>query len=453
MTKRRDARLILPAIYGAALLYFVLKSVWYAVCIGGSPDEIAHLGYVAEMTRNPSLIPDFAAMPLYALQSESGGIMILKAGEGTVNYLGHPPLYYLLMSLLGGIRFLPDGTAEAAVLRLRAANAVLSSFAVCMAFSLGRRRLAQRPPFVHALYAFAVATLPELAFVGAGVSNDNLAFPAFVLFFAGLLRYDEGKADLRAYLQIGIGFLLGSFSKLTAAMIMLLILAVVLVMSVVRDRSLKLVANRRFLATLPCYLLFLAYELAIRKRYGGWQPSLSLIAPEFYRTTNFFVPADQRVPMGIGEFLRHFAGGIGHTWSSAYGDREVTDLMHNGAWGLVYWVPVAAAGITAAAGLARRKADRYSLPVFLAFLGTLAWHFGTAWTGFLQNGYAGGAQARYYLFLIVPFALSMCEGIPPSFLAGKRKTAASAAALVLIACWLAGDAPKMLFTLGITPGI
>ena len=146
-----------------------------------------------------------------------------------------------------------------------------------------------------------------------------------------------------------------------------------------------------------------------------------------------------------------FAGGIGHTWSSAYGDREVTDLMHNGAWGLVYWIPVAAAGITAAAGLARRKADRYSLPVFLAFLGTLAWHFGTAWTGFLQNGYAGGAQARYYLFLIVPFALILCEYFPPLFRSRKARTAGTVIALMLIFFWLAGDAPRLLFMPGFSP--
>ena len=75
----------------------------------------------------------------------------------------------------------------------------------------------------------AVAALPELGYVGSGISNDNLAFPAFAVFFTGVIRYDEDKPDFRTYALIGTSFLLGSFSKLTAAMIMLIMLITILV--------------------------------------------------------------------------------------------------------------------------------------------------------------------------------------------------------------------------------
>ncbi len=447
----RKTRRALLCIYGAALLYYIVKLCWYAVYAGATPDEVAHLSYLAAMTRNPALIPDFASLPLYAELSQAGGRMVLSPASG-VNYLGHPSLYYLLMTLADAIRFQADGTVLVEILRLRIINIVLTSAAMVLVFYLGWRRLQNRRPLVHALYAAAVATLPELGYVSSGISNDNLAFIGFVIFFAGLLRYDEDRLDLKTYLLIGVGFLLGAFSKLTAAMIMLIMLVVVLVMSMIRTKSLKLIANRYFLAILPCFLLFLAYELIIHRRYGGWQPTLSLIAPEFYETTVFYVAPENRVPMSFFQFFSHFALGIAHSWSRAYGHNEqLNTLMDNGIPGLIFWVPVAAAVIAAVTQLIRRKCDRYTLPAVLGFAGTLAWHLWSGWSGFRVTGYAGGAQARYYLFLIVPFALILCEHFPPLFRTRKAKIAGTVIALLLIILWLAGDAPRLLFMPGLSP--
>lgn len=447
----RKTRRALLCIYGAALLYYIVKLCWYAVYAGATPDEVAHLSYLAALTRNPALIPDFASLPLYAELSQAGGRMVLSPATG-VNYLGHPSLYYLLMTLADAIRFQADGTVLVEILRLRIINIVLTSAAMVLVFYLGWKRLQNRRPLVHALYAAAVVTLPELGYVSSGISNDNLAFIGFVLFFAGLLRYDEDRLDLKTYLLIGVGFLLGAFSKLTAAMIMLIMLVVVLVMSVIRTKSLKLIANRYFLAILPCFLLFLAYELIIHRRYGGWQPTLSLIAPEFYETTVFYVAPENRVPMSFFQFFSHFALGIAHSWSRAYGHNEqLNTLMDNGIPGLIFWVPVTAAVVAAVTQLVRRKCDRYTLPAVLGFAGTLAWHLWSGWSGFRVTGYAGGAQARYYLFLIVPFALILCEHFPPLFRTRKAKIAGTVIALLLIILWLAGDAPRLLFMPGLSP--
>ena len=447
----RKTRRALLCIYGAALLYYIVKLCWYAVYAGATPDEVAHLSYLAAMTRNPALIPDFASLPLYAELSQAGGRMVLSPAAG-VNYLGHPSLYYLLMTLADAIRFQADGTVLVEILRLRIVNIVLTSAAMVLVFYLGRKRLQNRRPLVHALFAAAVVTLPELGYVGSGISNDNLAFIGFVIFFAGLLRYDEDRMDLRTYLLIGVGFLLGAFSKLTAAMIMLIMLVIVLVMSVIRTKSLKLIANWYYLAILPCFALFLAYELIIHRRYGGWQPTLSLIAPEFYETTVFYVAPENRVPMSFIQFFTHFARGIAHSWSRAYGHNEqLNALMDNGAAGLIFWVPVAAAFVAAVAQLIRRKCDRYTLPAVLGFAGTMAWHLWSGWSGFRSTGYAGGVQARYYLFLIVPFALILCEYFPPLFRSRKARTAGTVIALMLIFFWLAGDAPRLLFMPGFSP--
>ena len=436
---RRTRRTILW-IYGAALLYFVLKQCYFAVFVGGFPDQMAQLSYVAHMARFPSLVPDFTAMFQYRSTGAAGATVLAPTGQ--LNYLNHPPLYYLLMAFAGRVRVLEGGAVSLNLLWLRFCNIILSSAAVVLAFRLGYTRLRERSPLVHALYAMAVATLPMLAYVGASVNNDNLAFLAMVVFFTGLLRYQEDKVDLKTYLLIGTGFLVGSLSKVTTALIFGIMLAVVLVMSVIRTRSLKLILNRYFLATLPCYLLFLAYELYIKKQYGTWQPSLYNIDPAYFMTTNFYVPPEERVPMTLVQYMRHFIGGMGYTWSSLYGhNAEVNDIMNNRHFGIVFWIPVAAAAFAALLQCVRRKFDRITLPAVIGFLGAMAGHFWSNWKGYPVSGYLGAVQARYYLAMIVPLAFIMCDQIPPLF--AKRKAPAVVLAVLLMAGWVAGDALRL----------
>ena len=450
-TTSRKTRRILVWIYGAALLYFVLKQLYYAVYVGGFPDQQVHLSYIVEMCRNPSLLPDFANLPVWYGTSWDGLTLYLYKLDEAVNYLGHPPLYYLIVALTGPVRFLEDGGAALDYLRVSLVSIAMTSCGAVLVFRMGYRYLKSRSPFVHALFAAAAATLPELGYVGGGASNDNLAFLAFAVFFTGIMRYDrEDKTDLKTYLLLGTGFLLGSFSKMTMAMIKLVMLIVILVMSVIRTKSLKLITNRRFLITLPCYLLFLAYEIVIYRRYGGFQPSLAAIAPAFYETSVFYVAPENRVPMTFLQYLVRFAGGIGHSWSSIYNDpgSAFSLAVHNGVFGIVYWVPVAAALAAATVQLIRRKADRYTIPAVLGFLGTMSYHVVSGWSGFLKSGYAGGAQARYYLPLMIAFAFIMCEAVPPLFRTEKAKKAGAVLAVILILCQIAGDVPRVLLYVG-----
>ena len=447
----RKNRRILLWIYGAALLYFILKQLYFAVFVGGTPDQRAHSAYIVEMVKNPSLLPDFAHMPMYYIDFR-GLKQYLWITPGDINYLGHPPLYYLLAAATGPVEFLPDGMIVIDYMRVIFFSIFLTSLGLVISFRLGYRHLKTGSPWVHALYACAIAALPEIAYVGGSANNDNLAFLGFAVFFTGVVRYHEDRLDLKTYLLIGIGFLLGSFSKLTTALIMLIMLVVILVMSIIRTRSLKLITNRYFLITLPCYLLFLVYEILIYRKYGGWQPGLALIAPEYYKTTVFYVNPEDRVPMTLFEYFRRFASGIGHSWSSLYGHNAyVNSLMNNGAAGVVYWIPAGVSAVTAAVQAVRRKADRYTIPAVLAFLGTLTYHFYTGWTGFLKNGYSGGIQARYYLPLIIAFAFIMCRTLPPLFRTEKAKTAGRILAVLLILCWLAGDAPRLVIHYGFPP--
>lgn len=448
----RKARRILLWIYGIALAYYVTKLIYFALVIGGFPDEQVHISYIADMVRNPRLIPDFRNMHPWHVIAEDGFRVVMTPNPKAVNYLGHPPLYYLLMTLTGGVRMLPDGTAEADLLRLRAVNILLSSATVILACRLGFTRLRNRSPLAHGVYAAAVVTLPLFGYVGAGVNNDNLAYLAMAVFFTGLLRYQEDRTDLKTYLMIGIGFMTGGLAKLTTALIMGIMLAVILLMSVFRTRSLKLILNRNFALTLPCYLVFLAYEICIRKDYGIWQPTLSTLAYDYFVKTVFYVPEAERLPWGLPQYAAHFLLGFGYSWSSLYGHQEsVNAVMHNGVFGLVYWVPVGTAVFLGIRQLIRREFDRLTLPALCGFFGTLLYHFYNGWSNFRRYGYTGGNQARYYLGMMMIFAFLMCRDLPPLFSAEPRsRRILRGLAVLLILSWLAGDYFRLLMTFGFT---
>ena len=444
----RKARRSLLWIYSAALLYFVLKQCCCLIFLDGFADQGNHLSYICYIARYPSLLPDFRAMTLYNRVGTQDGLARYAIYKGTLGNMTHPPLYYLLMAFLGDIRLLPDGGALIDLTRLRVINMALSTGAITLAFYLGYTRIRSLSPVTHALYAFAITTLPMLAYLGASVNNDNLALLALVIFFAGLLRYEEDQLDWRTYTLIGAGFLIGAMTKLTTALMCLLMLGTILILDVIRTKSLRLILNKYFLIALPCFLLFLAYELYIRKTYGSWQPTMYNLNPEYFYQTEFYTPPEKRLPLTFMMYVRRFTEGMGHTWSSFYGENPtLNEKMHNGVFGAVYWIPVVMTVFAAVRGLIRKTKDRLALPVTVGFLGAMAYHFYSNWTGYPISGYLGGCQARYYLAMIVPLSYIMCTRIPPLF--GKRKTLASVLAVLLIAVWIAGDGLKLLINVAL----
>ena len=51
----------------------------------------------------------------------------------------------------------------------------------------------------------------------------------------------------------------------------------------------------------------------------------------------------------------------------------------------------------------------------------------------------------------LPFALIACRDLPPLLKTQRAKTAGAVLAVLLILCWLAGDAPRLLIAAGLNP--
>ena len=103
----RKTRRAILWIYGAALLYYVFKQVYYALFIEGFPDQIAQLSYAAHMARFPTLLPDFASMFIYRAKTGADGLTV-----ATLNPRG-------LRKKLANVFTVVEEKGENAILRLQ----------------------------------------------------------------------------------------------------------------------------------------------------------------------------------------------------------------------------------------------------------------------------------------------------------------------------------------------
>lgn len=420
-------------IYGLVFLFFIFKMFYYLEEVWYVPDEEAHVSYIAYLEENPGkIIPRFEDMKLYGGGFGMDGLYWYY-DEGKICYLGHPPLYYKMMQMVGTtVRGeTPDGQERIFVdlYRFKLANILLTGISMLLILYVGYTRIGSwtKSGFYHGLYAVAASSVPMLALCGSGITNDNLANLGVVLFLLGVLRYYEEKIGYVTYLLAAAGFFLSIMSKLTIGELLVVMLAVILAADWMRHKSPRLILNRYFLASLPVYILAAVYFLIIYTRYGNIQPGLDIIAPEQMT----IVDEAERLSMSFGQYLRYFITQFGYTWSGIYNGRFYEfKILHPGAakpfFYLIYGLFVMAA--VSLVKLFQKKKNTYGM-VYIsaaaAFSITLITQFFNAYNSYLTRGYEGGYQARYYLCIIPFFALAagelfcLLDKLPLSCLAAK----------------------------------
>lgn len=415
------------AVYGLLFLLFLFKMFYYREELYYVPDEEAHISYIAYVEENPDKwIPEFEDMRL----CEAG----LAVEDGTYQYtvhertcyLGHPPLYYKLMQLIGGVVSVEiDGQkyVYANLDRLKTANIYLTAVTMILIFYIGYSRLIKRTQSLvfHGLYAAAATSVPMLALCGSGITNDNLANLGVAFFMLGLLRYYEKKKGYLTYFLVAAGFFLSIMSKLTVGEFLVITLAVVLAADIIKNRNAGLICNRYFLATLPLYLIAGAYFAILLFRYGSIQPGLNIVAPQ----EQTFVAETERAAMNFSGYIPYFLRQFGYTWKGIYNGRffdfKLTDVWAGRIFMWLLYAPficAAMAGIGACAGRRngrkKRQASIYMV-VYAAVAAGLLITIGTqlikGYESFTERGYMGGYQARYYLCDIPFMALAMAEGM------------------------------------------
>lgn len=414
----KKSKWIIP-IYVIAMLFFIYKMMYYNSYVGRFPDEPAHISYIAYLQETNKIIPEFKDMTQIEKvdndNSQSSALTIRNGYGGTYvlgenfNYLGHPPLYYQIMRLSGGVT-IENGKISIHLLRLRLFSIGLSCLALLLVFYIGWSRLGKNP-FFHLLYATICISVPMLSYDCAGINNDTMSFLTVTIFTLGLLRFAEKKRNYGTYLLIGLGVFGAFMSKMTAGAIVLGTLGLYVVYLIFKERNIKFLLSPQFLLSLPFYLFAAVYYLYVKRQTGSFQPDFEILSPAQYYASGFYVAPEKRTvvmdfPLYVNYFFDHFT----QTWVSIQSHVSLTKDV-------VYY-DISTIGIVAILILPvfvffkrySRKPENSITPVvgtmYLSLAAIVAIQFYHAYKDFeYGSGYLGGFQSRYYLCCIAMLAL------------------------------------------------
>jgi len=258
------------------------------------------------------------------------------------------------------------------------------------------------------LYAAAVATVPPLAFVGAALNNDALAFLAGGVALLGLVRWLEGRAGALTGTLVGAGLSLALLSKLTCG----LLVAFALLGTLALTRCFGF-PERSGRAALPWLFLPAVHFVPVLLRYGTPIPSLEVTHPAAVVTSTFVAgpPADPRT---LVTWSRLIAETLALTWFSLAGHVQ---LPIGPAWTLAGPALLLALATIGLFAFARPGPDDDRAGQTLARIGagavamTLLLNLVWAYAGYYEAGRVGGIHARYYLPLLPCLGLAAAAGV------------------------------------------
>ncbi|PST45419.1 hypothetical protein CPA40_11145 [Bifidobacterium callitrichos] len=393
-----DYVVMLVAAFGQGLVY-ILK--W-----SHSPDEIAHLSYLAWEKAHLQLVPDFAGMRVY--ETVFSGRADL-ADPLAFNQLGHPPLYYILMLLVPGTHV--SGTVvtfHVAWLRMASLLMLLAGLAVC-AYLLYSRL--PRIPLLHLVAALALVASPNMVQVSSGVNNDALCLLTVTLTVWGVVRFRERRYDWRTYLLIMGGLSTTLLTKLTAGMIAALLCLFVVIAAMGEREARFALTKREFWFTTPLLIPAIAYYAVVFVRYRSIQPSYQKLDPAGYMSSTFYKAMSDRSDMSIMQYVDYYITQFLRTWWSMPWQ---ADIPRSGvtsfdartiALTLLLAVPFA---VLAIGRNSRGRTGNLLAMGMGAIALTMLYQFNNALNGFYVNGYTGGLQSRYYLCAMVIIVYALC---------------------------------------------
>ncbi|MBT1543732.1 glycosyltransferase family 39 protein [Curtobacterium aurantiacum] len=305
----------------------------------------------------------------------------------------HPATYYALAAGVLHLVHFEDLRWDLAVMALRLFDALLVLPLPFLAWATVRRLT--RSPRAALVGGAAVFALPEVASIGASVTNDALMLPlagALVYFVVRLLT-----GDLRVRTTIWIGLLLGAMLLVKGTALPAIPFVGIAVMAAGCSRA---TVWRNALRTL--------WTLGIAAAVGGWWWLRNILV---YHDIQPDGMAGARPPMAFPAgtaaspevFLRDYWNGVTRTfWGSVGGltQFQLAQVLIDGLTiaslvGIVVWGFRRGPSLRPAVVLA-------SFPVIL-----IALHLQSGWGGYVRSTIVAGTQGRYYYpTLIALIALS-----------------------------------------------
>ncbi|MCI8550459.1 MAG: glycosyltransferase family 39 protein [Lachnospiraceae bacterium] len=408
---RIEKRRIICVIYVLLLAFAGFKMWYYAAHVGQAPDEEAHVAYIAYLEDSGKIIPQFEDMRL--LGGRNG--IAYQGGERTftfnsnTNFLGHPPLYYHIMRLSGGVEVGETGEISVNYTKLRAVTIAMVLLALALWFYAGYTWLDKGYPVQHLLYGTIMVCIPMVCYSGAGVNNDTLTFLGGALAVNGMLRFVKEKRDWKTYWGIALGVTAMILGKVTAGAMIVLAIWGYLAWELFTKRRPKEIFKPAFWTTVPLYLLVILYFIIVYRQVGAIQPSYQILDYEGYRQSWAYTAFEQRMVFSLGEYIFYYLSNFLYTWcgwcSSFFGIFSKTKMSEMVFWLVPTLLWLAPLLLFCKGIFAEKNEKRFMQMICASILAVFLLQFKSAYGGFFfRSGYLGGLQSRYYLCLLGIFA-------------------------------------------------
>ena len=388
LTTALVAKLILYSIFLSFAFFkvnYYKEKVYYLY----SPDTIAHLSYIEYIHNNKELIPNFKNM--YMITNKSAG-----------NYLGHPPLYYYLMNLVYNNNSI-DTNKVIEVDKYRALNCAIFIFSIVLLFYIGfSAKLSILGDFV---YLSIISSIPMYAYLGANITNDNLAILGGVIFGVGLYRLIKQNFTNFTYFLIGIGAFIAYFSKLTAGLLVFFALVGYILYIFNKKRNFNINFNQALILII-FVIPILAYQVYILYNYHAIVPTLNVTHPQEYLHSPYYVPVDKRKYLTVFEWLSNYWSNIHSGWFGILSHHSLVKTSILDYIGLLVLHIFALIGIFVSC----KKYNNQSFCIFgkitfFAFFVVAIIQVTFGYITHLHSGYTGGLQTRYLLPFMFTFAI------------------------------------------------
>ena len=412
--KKKSTAWVVLGMYVLIFVFAGAKIVFYGNHVAHTPDETAHIGYVAYLTKTGECIPQFENIEKVTLIENDNKTLLATFEPDSVGHLKHPPTFYHIARLTNSITFHEDGTFSVDLFSLRMVGAVMVMAALALLFYIGYTRFKNASPLVHLVYAAVCVAVPMLTYCASGVNNDSMTLLTVTVFFLGVLRFLEKKRNFGTYLLIGIGVCATAITKFTAGIVVVAAALIVLTATLIKEKNVKQLLSPAFLIPLVLYSVPLAYYLYMYIQYGSFQPNMFEIDPEYARTTGFYVDVVSRSSKSFLEYISYFLTSFMKTWTGVMSHinlpkSDVSWLSEqNVALVAIWFVPF----LFAKKSL--RNKSPYSTAVIAGGAGVftaVAAQLINGYNVFTVRGYMGGFQSRYYLCAIMFFAFGLALAV------------------------------------------
>jgi len=376
------AKLILYTLF---LAFSIFKVDYYKDNVSANyiPDGIAHLSYISYIHDTHEVLPKFENM--YMITNKNAG-----------NYLGHPPLYYYLMNTVYNKYYSVVGNID----NFRMLNIMIFIASILLLLYIGYQ--AEISLLAHFVYLTFITSLPMHAYLGSGVTNDNLAIFGGLLFAVGLLRLIQKHYTNSTYFIIGLGIFIAFFSKFTAALLIFFAGIFFIVYWIRYKVDVKITITYLFILTL-FIVPVLAYQVHIWLDYHAIVPTLRVTHPEEYKHSVYYIPEalrDYKTPL---EWLKVYWHYIHTGWFGIHSHYSFTKLSISGFMGLFILHVFALITLFLTC-----KKENHSFCLLgkiglIALLTVAIVQVSFSYHAHLNSGYMGGLQPRYLL----PFMFSL----------------------------------------------